>query len=213
MSASHSSSPESGGSFWNTANRIIAVALALFAGFWGVALVLGGVKTALKIRAPKEVAAATAPAAPAPAATAKAAAVPSAAPAASAGPAQKLSLGPDAINPMAFNKKEFKVKAGQPVELTFTNTGSSAPLPHNVMVGKAGSKDAMMAAAVVVMTDPAGMTKGYKVETPALIAFTKLLNAGESQTITFTPDTPGDYPYICSFPGHAVLMNGIIKAE
>ena len=114
---------------------------------------------------------------------------------------------------MAFNKKEFKVKAGQPVELTFSNTGSSAPLPHNVMVGKAGSKDAIMAASVAIMTDPAGMTKGYKVETPELLAATRLLNAGESETITFTPETPGDYPYVCSFPGHSVMMNGIIKAE
>lgn len=222
MSASSPSTEESGSSFWSLANRIIAIALALFAGVWGVLLVAGGIKNAIKIRTPKEAVAAApaaAPAAPAaaPAASSAAtpattAAAPAAAPAA-AGPAQKLTLGPDAINPMAFNKKEFKVKAGQPVELTFSNSGSSAPLPHNVMVGKAGSKDAIMAASVAIMTDPAGMTKGYKVETPELLAFTRLLNAGESETITFTPDTPGDYPYVCSFPGHAVMMNGIIKAE
>lgn len=217
MSAPHPSSSESAGSFWNLANRVIAILLALFAGFWGAALVFGGISAAFKKRAPKEEVAATAPAAApaaAPSAPAKAdsAAAPATAPAV-AGPAQKLTLGPDAINPMAFNKKEFKVKAGQPVELTFSNTGAAAPLPHNVMVGKAGSKDALMAAAGVVMTDPAGMTKGYKIDTPALIAHTKLLNVGESETIKFTPDTPGDYPYLCSFPGHAVMMNGIIKAE
>jgi azurin len=213
MSASSSSNPQSTGSIWSTINLVVAAALALFAGVWGALFVFGGIQTAIKVRTPKE--AAPPPPPPAAAAPAVASAAPASAPAAPAvaGPAQKVALGPDSINPMAFNKKEIKVKAGQPVELTFTNTGSSAPLPHNVMVGRAGSKDSMMAASMVAMADPAGFSKGYKLDTPDLIAFTRLLNAGESETITFTPDVPGDYPFVCSFPGHASMMNGIIKAE
>jgi azurin len=114
---------------------------------------------------------------------------------------------------MAYNKKSFTVKAGQPVKLTFSNTGGAAPLPHNVVVGKAGSKEALAAAAMVIMTDPQGMAKNYVPADPNVIAATKLVNAGQSETITFTPDVPGDYPFYCMFPGHSMMMNGIIKAE
>ena len=118
----------------------------------------------------------------------------------------------DAVNPMAFDKKTFTVKAGQPVKLTFVNKGS-APMPHNVVVGKAGSKGALLAASTVIMTDPNGMAKNYVPEDPNVIAATKLVQPGQSESISFTPASPGEYPYYCMFPGHAMMMNGIITAE
>ena len=221
MSAAHPSPSEESGSFWSVINLVIGAALALFAGFWGLALVFGGIQAAQKIRAPKEVAApaaATAPAAtpaPAPAAPAaesKAAAAPAAASAPAAG-AQELSLGPDAVQPMAYNKKAFTVKAGQPVKLTFANVGAAAPLQHNVVVGKVGSKAALTAAAVAMMTDPQGMSKQFVPADPNVLAATKLVNPGQSETITFTPETPGEYPIFCTFPGHYIMMNGTITAQ
>jgi azurin len=39
-----------------------------------------------------------------------------------------------------------------------------------------------------------------------------LVNPQKSFTITFkVPAITGDYPYICTFPGHWRLMNGIMK--
>ena len=226
MSDAKSHSSENGGSFWSAANLVIGGALGLFALYWGLALVIGGYKAAVKIRTPKEAvaaapaaeapAAAPAPAqaaaAPAPSAPAATAAAPAPAPAAG-GAAQELTLGPDAVNPMAYNKKSFTVKAGQLVKLTFSNTGGAAPLPHNVVIGKAGSKDALMAAATVIMTDPQGMAKNYVPADPNIVAATKLVQAGQSETVSFTPSTPGDYPFMCMFPGHAIMMNGTINAE
>ncbi len=202
------------GSFWNIANLVIGACIALFAGFWGVSFIWGGMEAAQRIRAPKPVevsapqpeAAAPTPATAATAAAAAAAAVP-------AGPAQELVLGPDAVNPMAFNKKTFTVKAGQPVKLTFSNSGGAAPLPHNVIVGKVGSKDALMAAAMVIMTDPQGMAKNYIPADPNVIASMKLVQAGQSDSLTFTPAAAGDYPFMCTFPGHSMMMNGVITAQ
>jgi azurin len=215
MSQTPSHSSEESGSIWSVLNLVIGAALALFAGFWGLAFVIGGFQAAQKIRAPKPApAVAAAPAAPAPSAPATAeAAKPAATAPVAAGPAQELQLGPDAVQPMAYNKKAFKVKAGQPVKLTFTNVGAAAPLPHNVVIGNAGSKDAMTAAAVAMMTDPQGMAKNFVPADPIVIAATKLVNAGQSESITFTPATPGEYPFLCTFPGHYIMMNGVITAE
>jgi azurin len=47
-----------------------------------------------------------------------------------------------------------------------------------------------------------------------VIAHTKLVGGGESDTITFTaPKEPGAYPYICSFPGHFALMQGVFTVK
>lgn len=43
---------------------------------------------------------------------------------------------------------------------------------------------------------------------------TKLLSAGESETIDFTIDKPGEYPFYCSVPGHrAQGMEGTLIVE
>jgi azurin len=213
MSATPSpSSSESSGSFWSVANIVICGLLALFAGFWGISFLVGGLSAAAKLRAPKEIVAEASASAPTPAAASAPVAAVAAAPA-PAGPAQELALGVDAVNPMGYNKKAFTVKAGQPVSLTFNNIGGAAPLPHNVVIGKAGSKNALLAASMVIMSDPNGMAKNYVPADPNVVAATKLVQAGQSETITFTPASPGEYPFFCMFPGHAMLMNGTITAE
>lgn len=113
---------------------------------------------------------------------------------------------------MTYDTLTFTVKAGQPVKLTFTND-SAVPLQHNVCVCKPGSKDAVMAEALKMMADPNGLAKSFVPSTPDILWHTKLVNPRESETLEFTPPAPGDYPYLCTFPGHTALMNGIMKAE
>jgi azurin len=40
------------------------------------------------------------------------------------------------------------------------------------------------------------------------IAYTKMLGGGESTTISFSAPEAGIYTYICSFPGHYMMMRG-----
>lgn len=48
-----------------------------------------------------------------------------------------------------------------------------------------------------------------------ILAHTKLLGPGETDTISFAaPRTPGAYTYICSFPGHfAIGMKGLLTVQ
>ena len=211
MAHSPSSSSASGGSVWSLINVLLAAGFTAVTLFLGGSFVLYGIAASASKNAPKQAATASA-AAPAAAATA-APATPAAAAPVPSGPAQELSLTPDPVNPMAYAIKLFNVKAGQPVKLTFNNK-AAVPLPHNVVIGKAGSKDALMAAAMKIMTDPNGMAKGFVPEDcPEIIAHTKLVQPGQSETVSFSCPSPGEYPYMCMFPGHSALMNGIIKAE
>ena len=115
-----------------------------------------------------------------------------------------------------YDKKEFTVKAGQKVKLTFVNPADSQNLqPHNLIIVKPGKLQAMIA----LVNDPANFSnpewiKNPIPETDMILWHTKLLGVGEEETLEFTaPAEPGEYPYLCSYIGHAILMNGVMKVE
>ncbi len=124
-----------------------------------------------------------------------------------------IELKPDSKNPLGYDKTELTVTAGQKVKLTLNNTGSIAPQPHNFLLLKPGKLDAVGALANAMMVDPQGMAKSYIPEAakPDIIVNTKLVQPNKSEIIEFTaPAEAGDYPYMCTFPGHWLLMRGVM---
>jgi cytochrome c oxidase subunit II len=179
--------------------------------------------------APATPAATPAPATTTPAAPAAARAVPATTPSPSPAPASPAEAPPSATpapaaegavvklrlgvipNVMKFDKTELTAKAGKKVNLLFENKG--CVLQHNFLLLKPGTKDAVGALADKMLTDPAGLAKQYVPETTdVLVKGNKLIGIGQSDLIEFTaPAAAGDYPYICTFPGHWRLMHGVLK--
>lgn len=127
-----------------------------------------------------------------------------------AGDVTKLMLGV-VPNVMKYDKAELTVKAGAKVMLLFKN--EKCALQHNFLLLKPGTKDAVGALADKMLTDPQALAKQYIPESAdVLVKGHKLIGIGQSDLIEFTaPAEPGDYPYICTFPGHWRLMNGVLK--
>ena len=93
--------------------------------------------------------------------------------------------------------------------LTFENPDV---LQHNLVFTKIGKKEAVGALADAMLIDPEALKKHYVPTSDDIIASSKLVNPSQSEVIEFTvPKEPGDYPYICTFPGHWRLMNGTLK--
>src|SRR5205823_2934306 len=104
---------------------------------------------------------------------------------------------------------QLEAKAGSEVKLTLKNNATSPVMQHDFVLVKPGTENQVGAAAI-----GAGADKGYMPDSPDILAHTKLLKPGESDTITFTaPSTPGDYPYICTFPGHYAVMKGMLHVS
>jgi azurin len=62
-----------------------------------------------------------------------------------------------------------------------------------------------------MLADPAAGQKQYVPETDDVICYTDVVNGGGSFTIYFrAPQEPGRYPFLCSFPGHWMVMNGVL---
>jgi azurin len=203
MSAHSSPSSENSGSIWSVLNVIIAAAVGGFAFFWGGALFVGGWAESAGVRQETE----------APAAAASAPSTESAATAPVSTDVAEITIKPDTANPLAYDTKEFKVKAGQKVKLTFNNTHPAVPQPHNIIIAAAGSKDKLLALAMQMATAPDGMAKGFIPESPDILFHTKLLQPNQTETLEFTAPAAGEYPYMCTFPGHGAIMNGVMKVE
>ena len=123
-----------------------------------------------------------------------------------------IELKPHPTNPMGYATSEFSVKAGQKVKVTFNNAGGLAPQPHNFVLCNPGTLDKVGAAVNAMMTDPTAMAKNFTPESPDILAKMKLVQPGQSETIEFTaPAGVGDYPFLCTFPGHWLLMRGVLK--
>jgi azurin len=109
---------------------------------------------------------------------------------------------------MQFDVKEITAAPGERLTVTFTNIGKmpKQAMAHNWVLLKP-------------MTDTDvntfGMAASAKAPTylpddqAAVVAHTRLLGPGESDTVSVqVPSATGDYPFICTFPGHFAIMRG-----
>jgi len=110
----------------------------------------------------------------------------------------------------SYDVKQFTVKAGSKVKLTLSVPAYAIQRPHNLVMVHPGRADDLVRATMLMMGDPDGLTKNYIPEDKSmLVAHTKLLYPGETQTIDFVvPKVTGSYPYHCTFPGSTVIMYG-----
>lgn len=108
---------------------------------------------------------------------------------------------------MKFDKTELKAVAGKPITLTFAHIGTMDrnAMGHNFILLKQGTDIDDFVKKALTAKDNDYIPKS---ESDKIIAHTKLLAGGESDTITFTVPEKGTYDFICSFPGHAATMRG-----
>ena len=65
-----------------------------------------------------------------------------------------------------------------------------------------------------MIADPKGLANHYVPESDDVLVYTDMVNAKGEFTIHFNaPEEPGEYPYLCTFPGHWMVMNGVMTVE
>ncbi|MEL4306808.1 azurin [Joostella sp. CR20] len=112
---------------------------------------------------------------------------------------------------MKFSKNEIKVKAGEKVTITLKHVGKldKKVMGHNLVILKADADLVDFATAATSAVNNEYIPEG----TDAVIAHTKLIGGGESDTITFDAPAAGTYTFLCSFPGHFAAMQGKFIVE
>jgi uncharacterized cupredoxin-like copper-binding protein/glucose/arabinose dehydrogenase len=120
-------------------------------------------------------------------------------------PDQTIILTP--LPGLKYNITRITAKAGAKIKLTFKNTDD---MLHDVVIVAPGAADEIGRLALNMGLN--GQKQSFVPNSAKVLYHTLLLQPGKSETIYFTaPDKPGEYPYICTYPGHYFLMRGILS--
>jgi azurin len=107
---------------------------------------------------------------------------------------------------LAFRPRELSCPSGAPVRVTFRHTGKYVSFEHNWVLILPHTFDAVNKAALAAGEANGWVPKGDK----HILAATALCGRGQQASVEFIAPAPGDYPFICSNPGHAENMWGIL---
>jgi azurin/glucose/arabinose dehydrogenase len=121
------------------------------------------------------------------------------------GPDQTITIG---TKPgLKFDIPSVEVKAGSKIKLTFVNDDD---MLHNLVVVLPNTAVEVGEEALKLGLD--GSKMNYIPNSPKVLFYTNLLQPETSETIYFqAPEKPGEYTYVCTFPGHAYVMQGTLK--
>jgi azurin/sugar phosphate isomerase/epimerase len=112
---------------------------------------------------------------------------------------------------LQYVQKQLKAKAGEKLILVFKNPDV---VPHNWLLAKPGSLQRLGEKCNLMIADPQGLKKHYVPDSDDVIAYTDMTNPKAEFVIHLTaPKAKGEYPYLCTFPGHWMVMNGVLKVE
>ncbi|HUE13885.1 MAG TPA: DUF6797 domain-containing protein, partial [Planctomycetaceae bacterium] len=112
---------------------------------------------------------------------------------------------------LTFATPSFTVKAGEPIRLTFTNPDV---VPHNWVLIKPGALERFGDLTNKIVADPEAVVRHYVPRSDDVLAYTDIVAPQESFTIWFrAPTTKGRCPFLCTFPGHWMVMNGQMVIE
>jgi sugar phosphate isomerase/epimerase/plastocyanin len=112
---------------------------------------------------------------------------------------------------LRFAQTELRAKPGERLTVRFQNPDA---VPHNWVLVKPGALTTVGDAANRLIAAADAVARHYVPDTPDVLAYTDMADPGKEFVIHFNaPQEPGRYPYLCTFPGHWAVMNGVMIVE
>ena len=109
---------------------------------------------------------------------------------------------------MIYDKSLLVVEAGKPVEIILINEDA---MPHNLVVVAPGAVEEIGKAAEKMAPEPDAQGRIHVPASPKVLQATKMVDGGQQAKLSFTaPTEPGEYHYVCTFPGHWMRMQGVL---
>ena len=112
---------------------------------------------------------------------------------------------------LSYVTKEFTVKAGEPIAFTLANPDV---VPQHLVMVQPGSLQIVGQLGKHLIANSDAYARQYIPDSDKVIVHTDIVPPGEKQKIYFpAPAEPGHYPFLCTFPGHWMVMNGVMVVE
>lgn len=117
----------------------------------------------------------------------------------------------NAVSGLKYSKTLIEAKANEALILKLNNIDA---MPHNLVLVKPGSSKKVGEASFKMLSDPKAGDKNYAPSMPEVLHVLPVIDPGKVHSLHFrAPKESGDYPYICTFPGHWMAMNGILRVR
>jgi uncharacterized cupredoxin-like copper-binding protein len=112
---------------------------------------------------------------------------------------------------LSFAPSLLKARPGEALRLVFRNPDE---VPHNWVLIRPDSLKGVGELSNQLIADPKAVLRHYVPDTDDVLAYTDIVQPGKAFTIYFeAPRSPGRYPFMCTFPGHWMVMNGQLFVE
>lgn len=112
---------------------------------------------------------------------------------------------------MRYDTPALTVEAGKPFEVIFENNDI---MPHNIVFIPPGSRADIGNTAQTMPATPDAKGNLYIPANKGIWGASKMLEPGKTERLQLkAPTAPGDYEYVCTFPGHWLIMFGKLKVE
>jgi putative heme-binding domain-containing protein len=112
---------------------------------------------------------------------------------------------------LTFATPTLRAKAGEAIRLTLKNPDV---VPHNWVLAKPGALKTVGEMANRLIADPDAVARSYVPKTEDVLFYADVVEPQGTTTIYFeAPRQPGRYPFLCTFPGHWMVMNGEMIVE
>ena len=110
---------------------------------------------------------------------------------------------------LRYDTERFAVRPGSKVRLTLVNNDA---MQHNLLILRRGDGVKQRVAALALKLGADAMAKDFVPDTPDVLFHTRAILPDERDTIWFVaPEEPGEYPYVCTLPGHVYTMVGVMQ--
>ena len=117
----------------------------------------------------------------------------------------------DTISGLKYSKTLIEAKPSEPLVLKLKNVDA---MPHNLVIIEPGSTKKVGEASFKMISDPKAGEKNYAPNLDEVLHIIPVIEPGKTHALHFrAPEKPGDYPYICTFPGHWMAMQGILRVK
>ncbi len=112
---------------------------------------------------------------------------------------------------LTFTTPTIRVKAGEVIRLTLHNPDV---VPHNWVLVRPGMLEKVGDMANRLIADPDAVARNYVPTASEVLVYTDVVQPQRSTAIYFrVPAERGRYPFLCTFPGHWMVMNGAMLVE
>ena len=109
---------------------------------------------------------------------------------------------------MKYNKDTLIAKAGSKLALAVIND-DPMKLMHNLALLAPDSLEKVLKASIDI--GPEAIEQDFIPTIPEVLASTPQIAPGRQYVLYIdVPKTPGEYPYVCTYPGHGQLMRGVL---